>query len=245
MTKEEEAILAVKIKNGDTKAKSSLINANLRFVVSVAKRFEGQGLPLDELIQYGNIGIVRAAERFDEKRNVKFIWFAVWHITQSILIGLAYNNKNMRIPLHMYNNMIKINKITKDVKNTMAKKEIAEKVGVSEKQVNDIFNAQCQFLSIEQPFFEYYKYGLSNILCDESTPESIYDKKEKIEIILDAINKLPEREKYIISNLYCAGIGNSNLQQIGNTMGISRERVRQIYARIKKILRRQLECLNN
>jgi RNA polymerase primary sigma factor len=245
ITAEEEVELAQKIKKGDQRALEKLVNANLRFVVSVAKQYQNQGLTLPDLINEGNFGLVKAAQRFDETRGFKFISYAVWWIRQSILQALAEQSRVVRLPLNKIGSINKINKTFSYLEQAHERppsaEEIAEELGLSVSEVKQSLKNAGKHISMDAPFAEGEDSNLYDVISASETPmpdtelvkESI---REEIGRVLDTLS---EREADVIKLYY--GIGQSStmtLDEIGNTFDLTRERVRQIREKAIRKLRK-------
>jgi len=244
ITVEEEVELARKIREGDQAALQRLVNANLRFVVSVAKQYQNRGLKLSDLINEGNIGLVKAAKRFDETRGFKFISYAVWWIRQSILKAISEKSRIIRLPLNKIGSMNKINSAYSVLEQTHerppSQEEIANKLDMSLSQVKNTMKSSGKHLSMDAPLRE--GEGRASSLYDVIGSEKLPNPDQGVmkESLLTDIDKvlktLPERESDII-RLYF-GIGDQapkSLVEIGETFDLTRERVRQI--KKKAILR--------
>ena len=245
ITAEEEVELAQKIKRGDQRALEKLVNANLRFVVSVAKQYQNQGLTLPDLINEGNFGLVKAAQRFDETRGFKFISYAVWWIRQSILQALAEQSRVVRLPLNKIGSINKINKTFSYLEQAHERppsaEEIAEELGLSVSEVKQSLKNAGKHISMDAPFVEGEDSNLYDVISVSETPmpdtelvkESI---REEIGRVLDTLS---EREADVVKLYY--GIGQSStmtLDEIGNTFDLTRERVRQIREKAIRKLRK-------
>jgi RNA polymerase primary sigma factor len=245
ITAEEEVELAQKIKRGDQRALEKLVNSNLRFVVSVAKQYQNQGLTLPDLINEGNFGLVKAAQRFDETRGFKFISYAVWWIRQSILQALAEQSRVVRLPLNKIGSINKINKTFSYLEQAHERppsaEEIAEELGLSISEVKQSLKNAGKHISMDAPFAEGEDSNLYDVISASETPmpdtelvkESI---REEIGRVLDTLS---EREADVVKLYY--GIGQSStmtLDEIGNTFDLTRERVRQIREKAIRKLRK-------
>ena len=231
---DEEVALAQLIRRGDTKAFEKLTLANLRFVVSVAKQYQNQGLPLPDLINEGNLGLIKAAERFDETRGFKFISYAVWWIRQSILQALAEQGRNIRLPLNQVGLQGKINKAISTFEQTFERRpsseELAELLEVPVDKVNENMKASGKQLSIDAPFAEGEENTLNDVLADDNSEmadQGMMDESLSQEIER-ALNALTPREKEIIKMSFGIGQREYSLEEIGEYFGLTRERVRQI-----------------
>ena len=235
ITADEEVELALKIKAGNSKALDALVSANLRFVVSVAKQYQGQGLKLSDLINEGNLGLVKAAKRFDETRGFKFISYAVWWIRQAIMQGLAEQSRIVRLPLNKIGSINKIKKIYARLEQNEQRmpthKEIAKQLEMTEAEVEQSLKNSGRHVSMDAPFKEGEDSNLYNVLQsgDSPRPDSqLMAQSLKIEIER-ALGTLTYKEAKVIKMFY--GIGNeamSSLEEIGEKFDLTRERVRQV-----------------
>jgi len=235
ITADEEVELALKIKAGNSKALDSLVSANLRFVVSVAKQYQGQGLKLSDLINEGNLGLVKAAKRFDETRGFKFISYAVWWIRQAIMQALAEQSRIVRLPLNKIGSINKIKKIYARLEQNEQRmpthKEIAKQLDMTEAEVEQSLKNSGRHVSMDAPFKEGEDSNLYNVLQsgDSPRPDSqLMAQSLKIEIER-ALGTLTYKEAKVIKMFY--GIGNeamSSLEEIGEKFDLTRERVRQV-----------------
>lgn len=234
LTTEEEVKLAQRIRNDDREALERLVCANLRFVVSVAKQYQNQGLTLPDLINEGNIGLIKAAEKFDETRGFKFISYAVWWIRQSILQALAEQSRMVRLPLNQVSAVSRINKLIMKFEQEHERKpsayELSELIDETPEKIRDSLRANGRPMSINAPLGEGDDSTLLEVISDENTPQAdrgMIDKSlaTEIERMLDTLD---EREKTIVE--MCFGINNREmtLDEISEKFGLSRERVRQI-----------------
>jgi len=233
---EEEADIARRIKKGDKKAVETLVKANLRFVVSVARNYQNQGMPLADLINEGNLGLIRAAYRFDEKKNFKFISYAVWWIRQAILQSLANHSRIVKMPLNRVATIHKVGKARAKLEQKYRRlpnaDEVAEELGIEEQEVTDMLQIGNTHTSLDAPLSDGKKGNLLDMLSDEADEESPdlhminISLSEEITRILSTLNA---RERDVL-RLYF-GIGHDTaytLEEIGVRTNITRERVRQI-----------------
>ena len=241
---EEEVQLARKIKQGDKRALEKLTKANLRFVVSVAKQYQNQGLSLADLINEGNIGLIKAAKRFDETRGFKFISYAVWWIRQAILQSLAEQSRIVRLPLNRVGTLHKIGKVSSRLEQSLGRlpspEEISKELELSEGEVSDTLKISNSHLSLDAPFSASEDNSLIDVLEDEFQPspdEALLDGSLKVEIE-KALDSLTPREAEVI-NLYF-GLHHEKaltLEEIGARFSLTRERVRQIKEKAIRRLR--------
>ncbi|MFP4165382.1 MAG: RNA polymerase sigma factor RpoD/SigA [Chitinispirillaceae bacterium] len=235
LSPEEEYKLAVRIKRGDKKALERLIKANLRFVVSVARNYQNQGLPLGELISEGNLGLIQAAKRFDEKRNFKFISYAVWWIRQAILRALADRSRITRVPLNRIGIIHKVGKtqcrLEQKLRRLPSVEEIADELGLQESEVLAIQKIGNRYLSLDTPVQADEGSMLIDLLQDEEQESPDHNliemsMQEGVNRILDTLN---DREKRVLKLYF--GVGEDTphtLDEIGKRLHLTRERVRQI-----------------
>ena len=242
---DEETELAQAIRKGGRegeRAKEKLVRANLRFVVSVAKQYQHQGLGLTDLIDEGNIGLVKAAEKFDETRGFKFISYAVWWIRQSIMQAIAEQSRIVRLPLNQVGAVSKINQVTskfvQEHNRRTSIQELAQITGIDEQKIEQSLNADSHHMSIDAPFAEDDDNSMADVLA--SGDDSRTDKQVDFESMASELNNvlknvLKEREIRIVKECFGIGCHEKGLEEIGEEMGLTRERVRQI--REKSILK--------
>ncbi len=230
----EEVELAQRIKQGDQKALDKLTRANLRFVVSVAKQYQNQGLSLPDLIDEGNLGLIRAAQKFDETRGFKFISYAVWWIRQSILQALAEQSRIVRLPL---NQVGSLNKITKEMarfeqenERRPSTEELAERLDMAVDKVSDTIQVSGRHISVDAPFVEGEDNSLLYVLTNDDSPLADSDlNKESLSKEVDrALRQLYDREREILKMFFGIGCQEMTLEEIGAKFDLTRERVRQI-----------------
>ncbi len=247
---EEEVKLAKQIRKGDKLALEKLCKANLRFVVSVSKQYQNQGLSLPDLINEGNMGLIKAAQRFDETRGFKFISYAVWWIRQSILQALAEQARIVRLPLNKIGTINKVNKAFSILEQQHEREpnpdEIAEMLDISVEEVRDSLKHSGRHLSMDAPILEGEDSDMHEILfTDEQslTPESslLYDSlKNEIE---RTISTLPDREADVIRYYFgLNGLHPHSLEEIGEKLSLTRERARQIKERAIRHLKHTSKC---
>ena len=240
---EEEVELAQLIRKGDKKALERLTRANLRFVVSVAKQYQNQGLSLPDLINEGNLGLLKAAERFDETRGFKFISYAVWWIRQSILQAISEQSRIVRLPLNQVGSVNKINreisKFEQENERRPSVHEIADNIDLPQEKIDDAMNISGRHLSVDAPFSDAEDGSLLDVLINEDIPPtdvSLVSESLKSEIQA-ALSVLNERERNVIEASYGLGMQELPLEEIGEKYGLSRERVRQIKEKAIRKLR--------
>ena len=239
-----EVELAILVKQGNRLALKELTEANLRFVVSVAKDYQGQGLPLTDLINEGNLGLIKAAERFDETRGFKFISYAVWWIRQSILQALAEHSRIVRLPLNRVGTISKINKaaerLEQEYERAPRADELAKQLEMKPNEVNDAQRISRRHHSLDTPFSDEDKNCLLDVIPDASTeePDQELQMDSLQEEVAAALDTLKEREREVIRMYF--GISHSyalTLNEIGEEFGLTRERVRQIKEKAIRRLR--------
>ena len=243
ITVEEEVELAQAIKKGDRKALEKLTKANLRFVVSVAKQYQNQGLSLPDLINEGNLGLIKAAEKFDETRGFKFISYAVWWIRQSILQALAEQSRIVRLPLNQVGSLHKIGKVLsrfeQENERRPSAEELAEELDIPVDKITDTLKVSGRHVSVDAPFVEGEDNSLLDVLVNEDTPNTdgtlMYESLSRE--IDRALATLTERESDIIKMFFGIGCQEVTLEEIGDKFGLTRERVRQIKEKAIRRLR--------
>ncbi len=231
---EEEVELAQRIRQGDQVALEKLTRANLRFVVSVAKQYQNQGLSLPDLINEGNLGLIKAAEKFDETRGFKFISYAVWWIRQSILQALAEQSRIVRLPLNQVGSLNKINKalgkFEQENERQPSSEELAEMIEVPKDKINDTLRVSGRHVSVDAPFVEGEDNSLLDVLPNDDSPSA--DRglvSESLSTEIDrALQILTPREREIIKSFFGIGCQEMTLEEIGERLDLTRERVRQI-----------------
>ncbi|MDY3090638.1 MAG: RNA polymerase sigma factor RpoD/SigA [Porphyromonas sp.] len=246
---EEEVELAQAIRRGDRRALDKLTRANLRFVVSVAKQYQNQGLSLPDLINEGNLGLIKAAEKFDETRGFKFISYAVWWIRQSILQALAEQSRIVRLPLNQVGTLNKIQKALAKFEQENERRpspaELAEILGIDESKISDTLKVSGRHISVDAPFQEGEDNSLIDVLTHDdgpSTDRSLLHESLGLEIER-VLSQLSEREADIVKCFF--GIGTPQamtLEEIGEKFGLTRERVRQIKEKSIRRLRTTANC---
>ena len=248
ITPEEEVVLAHRIHNGDDEALEQLTKANLRFVVSVAKQYQGQGLGLIDLINEGNVGLITAAKKFDETRGFKFISYAVWWIRQSILQALAENSRLVYLPLNQVNNLTKIHRFLSDFaqnnERTPSNEEIAEALDIDVEKVKTIMQSSGRPTSMDAPLADDEGSCLLDLLQsrDGSNTERDLITGSLITEVSSAVKKLPERERKVVEMFFGLNGPEMNLEDIGRELHLSRERVRQLKEKALKLLREAQEA---
>jgi RNA polymerase primary sigma factor len=244
LTPQEEIELARRIKKGDQKALEKLTKANLRFVVSVAKQYQNQGLSLGDLINEGNLGLIKAAKRFDETRGFKFISYAVWWIRQSILQALAEQSRIVRLPLNRVGALNKIGKafsaLEQEFEREPSASELAEELDMSLFEVSDTLKISGRHLSMDAPFAQGEDNRLLDVIQDQRTPtpDAELMSESLKEEVRRALNTLSEREAQVIRLYFGLDQEHSlTLEEIGEKFNLTRERVRQIKEKAIRRLR--------
>ena len=240
---EEEVELAQRIRKGDRKALEKLTKANLRFVVSVAKQYQNKGLSLPDLINEGNLGLIKAAEKFDETRGFKFISYAVWWIRQSILQAIAEQSRIVRLPLNQVGSVNKINKIANRFEQEHERRPSADEIGdcgdLPEEKIEDALKVNTRHVSMDAPFADGEENSLLDILPNNDSPDT--DFELVMESLRNEINRalltLNERERHIIEAFFGINQPEMTLEEIGEKFGLTRERVRQIKEKAIRRLR--------
>ena len=240
---EEEVELAQRIRKGDRKALEKLTKANLRFVVSVAKQYQNKGLSLPDLINEGNLGLIKAAEKFDETRGFKFISYAVWWIRQSILQAIAEQSRIVRLPLNQVGSVNKINKIANRFEQEHERRPSADEIGdfvdLPEEKIEDALKVNTRHVSMDAPFADGEENSLLDILPNNDSPDT--DFELVMESLRNEINRalltLNERERHIIEAFFGISQPEMTLEEIGEKFGLTRERVRQIKEKAIRRLR--------
>ncbi len=232
---EEEVELAQRIRNGDRVALEKLTRANLRFVVSVAKQYQNQGLSLPDLINEGNLGLIKAAEKFDETRGFKFISYAVWWIRQSILQALAEQSRIVRLPLNQVGSLNKINKafskFEQENERRPSAEELAEQLDVPVDKIADTMKVSGRHISVDAPFVEGEDNSLLDVMVNDDSPNAdrvLINESLSQEIERVLVHTLSDREREIVKKFFGLGVPEMTLEEIGDEFGLTRERVRQI-----------------
>lgn len=249
LTPAEEAEVAIRIRKGDQKALEQLVKANLRFVVSVARNYQNQGLPLSDLINEGNLGLIRAGKRFDEKKNFKFISYAVWWIRQAILQALAEQSRIIKLPLNRVGTIHKIGKtqikLEQQFRRTPNVREIAQELNINESDVKETIKIGNNHMSLDAPIQEGQESKLMDVFIDynqEQPDQEILDTSLRDEID-KTLDTLTERERKVLQLYF--GIGDESahtLEEIGQRFNLTRERARQIKEKAIGRLKRSGRC---
>ena len=243
LSTDEEVELAQRIRKGDHKALERLTKANLRFVVSVAKQYQNQGLSLPDLINEGNVGLIKAAEKFDETRGFKFISYAVWWIRQSILQAIAEQSRIVRLPLNQVGAVNKINReanrFEQEFERRPSAEELSEKIDLPEEKIDDALHISGHHVSVDAPFVDGEDNSLLDVLVNDDAPMA--DRQLVMESlraeISSALQMLNDRERKVIEAFYGINQPEMTLEEIGTKYGLTRERVRQIKEKAIRRLR--------
>lgn len=243
ITVEEEVELAQAIKRGDRRALEKLTRANLRFVVSVAKQYQNQGLSLPDLINEGNLGLIKAAEKFDETRGFKFISYAVWWIRQSILQAISEQSRIVRMPLNQVGFQSKLAKAVVNFEQANERRpsvqELADILETDEGKVREALGTNGKKVSVDAPFQDDDSNSLIDIMTDEDAPTTDNNmERESLSKDLEAaLSTLSEREQQVLKMLFGIGCNEMTAEEVANSLSLTRERVRQIKERALRRLR--------
>jgi len=246
LSREEEIALAKKIRRGDKRAKEQLVRANLRFVVAYARKYAGQGLSLPDLINEGNIGLIRAAERFDETRGFKFISYAVWWVRQAMLQALADQSRIYRVPTNRANALYRVGKVQSELYQNLEREpsveEIAQRLKISRQEVRGTMGIAQPPLSLTEPYGADDDNPLQDFLQDDEAeaPDTETYRQTLRDEVSRLLESLGERERMILSHYFgLGGHQRETLEEIGQRLGLTRERIRQIkeetFAKIRSL----------
>lgn len=245
LSPDEEVELAQRIRQNDERALKRLVEANLRFVVSVAKQYQNQGMSLNDLINEGNIGLVKAAQKFDETRGFKFISYAVWWIRQSILQAISEQSRIVRMPLNQVGLQAKITRASIEFEQHFQRRpsaeELSEILGVDLDRIKDSLNAGGKKVSMDAPFQEDESNSMIDIMTDESAPGTD-NKMERESLSTDidsALQILTDRERDVVKMLFGLGRSEMTAEEVATSLNLTRERVRQIKERALRRLREE------
>src|SRR5277367_5822706 len=248
LTPQEEIELAAKIKKGDKKAREQMIKANLRLVVKIARDYEGIGLPLLDLISEGNIGLMKAVERFDPAKGGKLSTYGSWWIKQSIKRALANQSKTIRLPVHLVDKIAKMRRTAMKLQEILGREptdeELAEEMGISTLRVAQMRTAAIRPASLDAPIGDDESNNFAEVVQDENadTPYELLEDKTVIGMLRDLVKKLDPREATILSARFGLDGGNEKtLEDVGEKFGVTRERVRQIQNIALRKLRKMIE----
>ena len=231
---DEEVELAQRIRQGDDRALNRLVCANLRFVVSVAKQYQNQGLSLPDLINEGNVGLIKAAQKFDETRGFKFISYAVWWIRQSILQALAEQSRIVRLPLNQVGSLNKINKaiskFEQDFQRRPSAEELSKMLDIDVEKISESVSVNGRHTSLDAPFSDSEDNSLMDVLTDANAPNTDSSlNQESLSVEVDrALSQLSPRERDILKMFFGIGCQEMTLEEIALKFDLTRERVRQI-----------------
>ena len=234
ITVDEEVELAQRIKQGDQAALDKLVSANLRFVVSVAKQYQNQGLSLPDLIDEGNLGLIKAAQKFDETRGFKFISYAVWWIRQSILQALAEQSRIVRLPLNQVGSLNKIGKALQRFEQENERRpsasELADQLDVPVEKIADTMKVSGRHVSVDAPFVDGEDNSLLDVLPNDDSPmaDASLNQEPLAKEVNRALDQLNPRERDILKMFFGIGCQEMTLEEIGAKFDLTRERVRQI-----------------
>ena len=240
---DEEVELAQRIHHGDREALERLTRANLRFVVSVAKQYQNQGLALNDLIDEGNLGLIKAAQKFDETRGFKFISYAVWWIRQSILQAISEQSRSVRIPLNQIGFQSKLTKaivnFEQEFERRPSAQELAEILETDVSKVQEALGMNGKKVSVDAPFQDDDSNSLIDIMTDESAPgtDNLMEKESLSSDLEAAFSRLGEREAQVLKMLFGIGRNEMTAEEVANSLNLTRERVRQIKERALRRLR--------
>lgn len=246
VTQEQEVELAQRIKRGDQEALEILVKANLRFVISVAKQYQGHGMTLGDMIGEGNLGLIKAAERFDETRGFKFISYAVWWIRQSIIAAISQQSRTIRLPVNQMSDMYKIKRATAELEQRLERaptvEELADHTTFTEFAVEASLRNSKRVQSIDMPYNDTDELSLGDFLTDETSPttDALALEESLSKEIHSALNHLSDMERDVLCMFFGIGQPERTLSEIAVRVNLTKERVRQIKTRALKNLMKML-----
>ena len=249
ITAEEEVQIALKVRQGDQKALEKLVKANLRFVVSAAKQYQNKGLSLPDLINEGNLGLIKAARRFDETRGFKFISYAVWWIRQSILQALAEHSRIIRLPLNQVGSLNKIQKMTSTLEQEYERppstEEIAEKLELPKNKIDEANKINARYIWMDAPLSQDDENKFLDVFVPDDSPQTddTLMRESLVQEIQRSLKTIAKKEREVINLFYGIGIPYElTLDEIGSKFDLSRERVRQIKEKAIRRLKHNSRC---
>jgi len=237
---QREKELAILIKQGNQKAMTELINSNLRFVISVAKQYAGRGMSVEDLVNEGNIGLIKAAQKWDETRGIKFISYAVWWIRQSILQSLADNSRAIRLPLNQINALNKINNASSQLEQELGRTptayEMSQFLGIEEEKVELSLSSNKKVSSLDTSIGDEEDFTLLDTISSENCADDLINQSDLNYNLMLAISKLNSKEQLVIINLFGIGVTPKTPNELSIEMSVTAERIRQIKnSAIKKL----------
>jgi RNA polymerase primary sigma factor len=251
LTPQEEVDLSKRIQKGDSRAREHMIKANLRLVVKIARDYENFGLPLLDLINEGNIGLMRAVEKFDPKKGAKLSTYAAWWIKQSIRRALSDQSKTIRIPVHATDKLLHIRRAAAKLEEELGREPTADEIGmeldIPAKQVSQLQTAAIRPASLDAPLGDDESNRIADVIADEraSTPYQELEDKTNVDMVREVVSILDPREMTILRYRFgLDGGGEKTLEEVGEKFGVTRERIRQIQNVALKKLRRKIEKLD-
>ena len=249
LTPQEEIILARRIKRGDKKAREHMVKANLRLVVKIAREYDGYGLPLLDLINEGNIGLMKAVERFDPAKGAKMSTYSSWWIKQSIRRALANQSKTIRLPVHIVDKLFHLRRMAVNLQETLGREptdeELADELGVTAARVRQLRAAAIRPASLDAPLGDDDTNRISDVVPDENadTPYEQLEERTNSELVRELVATLDPREATILRHRFgLHGDDEETLEKIGRKFGVTRERIRQIQDLALKKLRKKIEA---